>query len=88
MTIKLEGNWTKGLAFDVHTLSSTYLGPNEFGHNQWENTRSEMGELVYKLKYQGNKSTLPLIVSLPKQGMERFADVEVRSIRLPAPAPR
>jgi len=25
---------------------------------------------------------------LSKQGMERFADVEVRSIRLPAPAPR
>ena len=24
---------------------------------------------------------------LSKQGMERFADVEVRSIRLPAPAP-
>ena len=25
---------------------------------------------------------------LSKQGIERFADVEVRSIRLPAPAPR
>ena len=50
MTIEIEGNWAKGLAFDVHTLSSTYLGPNEFGHDQWENTRSEMGELLYKLE--------------------------------------
>ncbi len=64
MTIELEGNWVKGRAFDVHTLSSTYLGPNEFGHDQWENTRSEMGELVYQLKYKQDKSMLPEIVKL------------------------
>jgi competence protein ComFC len=64
MTIELVGNWMTGRAFDVHTLSSTYLGPNEAGHAQWENVRSEMGELVYKLKYRQDKSTLPAIVSL------------------------
>jgi len=33
MTIELQGNWAKGMAFDVHTLSSTYLGADEFGHH-------------------------------------------------------
>jgi competence protein ComFC len=47
MTIELNGNWDKGLAFDVHSLSSTYLGPNEFGHDQWDTTRTEMGALVH-----------------------------------------
>ena len=74
MTIKIKGNWNKGLAFDVHTLSSTYLGPNEFGHDQFENIRSEMGELVYKLKYQKDRSSLASIVALLDKikGIDQF----------------
>ncbi len=74
MTIKIAGNWKSGLAFDVHTLSSTYIGPNEFGHDQWENVRSEMGELVYKLKYRNDRSALePIIALLDKiKGIEQF----------------
>jgi competence protein ComFC len=74
MSIEIEGNWAKGLAFDVHTLSSTYLGPNEFGHDKWENTRSEMGELVYQFKYRQDRSTLPKIVALLDKikGVEQF----------------
>jgi predicted amidophosphoribosyltransferase len=64
MTIELHGNWHKGLAFDVHSLSSTYLGPNEFGHDQWDTTRSEMGALVHKLKYRQDKTTLSATVAL------------------------
>lgn len=74
MTIRIEGNWHTGLAFDVHTLASTYLGPNEFGHDQWENTRSEMGELVYNLKYKKDISSLASIVALLDKikGIDQF----------------
>jgi len=74
MTIEIEGNWRKGRAFDVHTLSSTYLGQNEAGYDKWESTRSEMGELVYQLKYRQDKSKLPAIVSLLDKikGIEQF----------------
>lgn len=74
MSIKLEGNWKAGLAFDVHTLSSTYLGPDEFGHDKFENTRSEMGELVYQLKYKKDKSTLARILCLLDKikGIDQF----------------
>jgi predicted amidophosphoribosyltransferase len=63
-----------GRAFDVHTLSSTYLGPNESGYAQYENVRSEMGELIYRLKYRQDKSTLPTIVTLLDKikGVEQF----------------
>jgi len=36
MAITLEGNWAAGLAFDVHTLSSTYLGVDEQGRDHWD----------------------------------------------------
>ena len=53
MRHELKGDWTKGLAFDQHTLASVYLGDNAYGYPQFENTRSEMGELLYRLKSKG-----------------------------------
>ena len=74
MRYTLEGNWKKGLAFDLHTLASTYLGPDEFGHDRYDNTRSEMGELVYRLKYRNDHSATPKIVELLTAigGIEKF----------------
>jgi competence protein ComFC len=74
MSIIIEGNWKKGLAFDVHTLSSTYLGVNESGYAQWDTTRSEIGELVYQLKYRQDRTKLPEIVALLDKikGVEQF----------------
>jgi competence protein ComFC len=50
------------------------LGPNEFGHAQYDNVRSEMGEHVYQLKYRQDKSALPAIVRLLDKikGVEHF----------------
>jgi competence protein ComFC len=62
--IELQGPWTQGVAYDVHSLSSTYVGPDEFGHDRYETTRSEMGELVYRLKYRQDASVLPGIIKL------------------------
>lgn len=50
--IKLHGAWKAGFALDVHLVSSTYLGTNDYGHAQYDNIRSEVGELVYSLKYR------------------------------------
>ncbi|MGH6697508.1 ComF family protein [Sphingopyxis sp.] len=74
MAISLEGKWHSGLAFDLHTISSTHLGVDEFGHDRFENTRSEMGELVYQLKYRYDKASLSKIVSLLDKikGIEKF----------------
>lgn len=74
MVISLEGNWRVGKAYDLHTVSSTYLGVDEYGHDQFENTRSEMGQLVYQLKYRNDKAAVSKIVDLLDQigGIEKF----------------
>jgi len=52
MRYEIKGNWKKGLAFDLHTVASVYLGVDEYGHGRFDNTRSEIGELIYQLKYR------------------------------------
>jgi len=64
MAITLEGNWKSGKAYDLHTVSSTHLGKDEFGHDRFDNTRSAMGELLYQLKYQHDKTKVSEIVTL------------------------
>jgi predicted amidophosphoribosyltransferase len=74
MAIELSGNWRKGIAFDIHTLDSVYLGIDQAGHDRWETTRSEMGEFVYQLKYRGDRTVLPKILDLLNRikGVEKF----------------
>ena len=62
--ITLEGNWVEGYAFDIHTVSSEYQGEDDFGHSQYNTIRTEMGELVYQLKYQDNPAVVNKIVDL------------------------
>jgi len=84
MPYELSGNWARGLAFDLHTIGSTYLGVDEYGHDRFDNTRSEMGELVYQLKYQNNQKAVPKIIRLLTaiKGIETFdAIVPVPSSR-------
>lgn len=59
---EIKGSWDRGYVLDVHTISSTMIGYNEFGHPEFDTVRSPLGELVYRLKYQGDKSTMPSIV--------------------------
>jgi competence protein ComFC len=74
MVFNLEGNWKSGKAYDLHTVSSTHLGVDEFGHDRFDNKRSEMGELVYQLKYRSDPATIDIIVKLLDGigGIEKF----------------
>ncbi len=60
--MKIPGRWRDGYALDHHTVSSTYLGDDEFGHAQFETRRSELGELLYQLKYKTEASAVAAIV--------------------------
>jgi predicted amidophosphoribosyltransferase len=62
--IKIEGNWKEGYVLDEHTISSEYLYDNEYGHPVFETIRSELGELLYKLKYKHNKKIIDDIIEL------------------------
>ena len=47
---KISGSWQEGYALDQHILKSEYIGHNEYGYPQFDTTRSEIGELLYKLE--------------------------------------
>ena len=60
--LRISGNWRYGIALDVHTVSSVHLGINEFGHEVFDTTRSELGELLYQLKFRSNKGAAQEII--------------------------
>lgn len=53
--LNLNGNWDEGYALDIHVVSSTYLGEDEYGNLVFDTTRSELGQCLYELKYQQKK---------------------------------
>jgi predicted amidophosphoribosyltransferase len=53
---RLRGPWNDGYALDIHTISSTPIGHNQFGHMQFDTKRSPVGELLYRLKYRADQS--------------------------------
>jgi len=59
---KIKGERFEGYALDLHTKSSVFLGYDGYGHEQFDTKRSEMGELLYRLKYKSDKSVLDDIV--------------------------
>ena len=60
---QLFGSWKKGYALDYHTLSSVFVGHDEYGHPIFDTTRSDVGELLYKLKYSRDTSVVDNLTS-------------------------
>jgi predicted amidophosphoribosyltransferase len=56
--MKLLGAWQEGYALDLHTTASTFLGTDAFGHEMFDTKRSEVGELLYRLKYGRDRTAL------------------------------
>ncbi|MBI4217038.1 MAG: ComF family protein [Chloroflexi bacterium] len=58
----LPGKWTAAYSLDLHTTSSDFLGYDEYGHEVFDTKRTEMGELLYRLKFKSDKSVTRVIV--------------------------
>ena len=80
---QLIGRWKAGYALDLHTLSSIPLGSDEFGYMQFETTRSEMGELLFRLKYRSDATAVPEIAA----GAEAFMKAWNPGIDIVVPVP-
>jgi competence protein ComFC len=70
---EITGRWRKGYALDQHTLKSEYIGHNEQGHPQFETTRSEIGELLFKLKYRNDQSVVDEIATIAADYVKKWA---------------
>lgn len=55
---KIDGPWTDGRVLDLHSSGSEFLGHDEFGREQFDTHRTEVGELLYRLKYRNDASAL------------------------------
>ncbi|HTD32279.1 MAG TPA: hypothetical protein VK665_01360 [Candidatus Elarobacter sp.] len=60
---KITGNWRSGYALDLHTTGSTYLGVDEYGHNKFDNSYTELGGLLNRLKYKNDQSAAREIIA-------------------------
>lgn len=56
--LRLPGRWRDGFALDYHTIDSKYLGDDEFGHPIFNTQRTELGELLFRLKYRSDNSVV------------------------------
>ena len=56
--IRLAGRWRDGYALDYHTVGSAYVGDDGFGRPLFETTRTELGELLFRLKFRGDERTV------------------------------
>ena len=66
---KLEGSWDLGYALHKHTLSSVYLGDDEYGRPRFDTTRSEPGEALYQLKYRSDWTQAQALAAQVQQSL-------------------
>jgi len=55
---KIDGPRADGRVLDLHSSGSEFLGYDEYGHEQFDTRRTEVGELLYRLKYRNDTSAL------------------------------
>ena len=60
---KIRGKWVEGYVLDLHTVSSTFAGYDEYEHPEFNTIRSELGELLYKLKYKADAAAVESIAA-------------------------
>jgi predicted amidophosphoribosyltransferase len=83
--IKLDGSWTEGYALDKHIITSEYIGEDAFGHKQFNNTYTEIGSLLYKMKYNGHYDTSEEIRDLASPFLDEWLKNKQIDIILPVP---
>ena len=74
--MRIQGNWDAGYVLDLHVESSDFIGYDEFGHAKYDTKRTELGELVYRLKYNRDTSVIDEIVGLIR-GFAPFSTIDV-----------
>lgn len=83
--VRIYGTWDEGIVLDNHMLKSVFLGYDEKGKEIFENTRTELGELIYKFKYQHKKNSLEKIITLIRDILDKWNIKEKIDIIIPVP---
>lgn len=85
---KIEGPWDWGVTLDIHTANSIFLGYDGNGNPQFDTTRTELGELVFRAKYRGDRRAVNVIAKTVAEYLEsRRTSVDLVGI-VPPSKPR
>lgn len=81
---QISGTFDDGYALDKHTASSVFIGHNEYGHPQFDTTRTPAGEAVFQLKYRGDFDQVkPLAKAVVRNIVPHFPKI---GLVMPTPA--
>lgn len=80
--IPIKGTWDEGFSLQLHTLSSTLVGINEYGYNEYENKYSEIGKLLKQCKYNKNLTAIPKLARIV---IQRFKEISSFDALIPVP---
>ena len=83
-------NWKdgEGYALDVHTVSSEFIGYNDYGHSIYDTKRSYIGELLYNLKFKNDIKVADEIVALALPRLANWSKKFSLVIPVPFTQPR
>lgn len=54
----VPGRWREGYVLDLHSISSSHVGDDAYGHPTFNTVRSPVGEMLYRLKYSNDPKAL------------------------------
>jgi len=84
--VEITGNWDKGFVMDKHIISSTLKGENVYGYKDYDTVRTELGELVFQLKYRSKHDNVYKILKMIKPFLDKFEELKEVDIVLPVPS--
>lgn len=86
--MKIPGSWKDGYVLDYHTKSSDFVGYDEYGHPQFNTVRTPVGDLLYRLKYKGQKTALADLVSIAAEFVRGWRPPVKAIVPVPPSRPR
>ncbi len=81
---RINGNWDLGYSLDKHVLQSVYLGENQWGHAEFDTTRSEVGEALFLLKYRSDFTQISAISDQMTKSLSQYFSTACLVIPMPA----
>ncbi|MBE3673998.1 ComF family protein [Pseudoalteromonas distincta] len=81
---RICGNWDLGYSLDKHVLQSIYLGENQWGHAEFDTTRSEVGEALFLLKYRSDFTQISVIADQMTESLSQYFSTACLVIPMPA----
>jgi predicted amidophosphoribosyltransferase len=84
----IPGPWDAGISLDKHTLQSTYIGDNEYGHPQFNTVRSEAGEALFQLKYRSDHGMVTSIAGALNNAVGQHLPAISMVVPMPPSKPR